>query len=172
MSKKVLEMINEQMNFELESAYIYKAMEVFVDDLQLDGFTSWLKIQSDEELAHAEGMKLFLQSVGYKPVYKAIPQPEGQYEDILDVMKKAYEHEKLVSSKIREIAKVAREEDEERAISFIQFYINEQVEEEENFSKVVTRLERIINDWPSIYVMDAEMGQRSKVVSVPGSQNN
>lgn len=168
MSKKVLEMLNEQMNFEIESAYIYKAMEVFADDLDLDGFTSWLKIQSDEEIAHAEGMKNFLQSLGHKPVFKEVPAPNSEYEDILDVMKKAYAHEKVVSARIKEIAKVAREENEERVISFIQLYIDEQVEEEENFSKVVTRLERIIHDWPSIYVMDAEMGQRSSAVTTPG----
>lgn len=171
MSKKVLDMINEQMNFEIESAYIYKAMEIYADDLELDGFTSWLKIQSDEELAHAEGMKLFLQSVDYKPVLKEIPQPEGEFEDILDVMKKAYAHEKLVSSKIKEIAKAARDEHEERAISFIQLYVDEQVEEEETFSKVVTKLERINGDWPSIYIMDAEMAQRSSAITVPGSEN-
>lgn len=168
MSKRVLEMINEQMNFEIESAYIYKAMEIFADSLDLEGFTSWLKIQADEELAHAEGMKLFLQSLDYKPVLKSIPAPNAEYTDILDVMKKALEHEKLVSSKIKEIARVAREENEERVISFIQLYIDEQVEEEENFSKVVTRLERIIHDWPSIYVMDAEMSQRSAAVTTPG----
>lgn len=167
MNKKVLDMINEQMNFEIESAYIYEAMEVFAEDLDLEGFTSWLKIQVDEELAHAEGMKLFLQSLGYKPVFKEIPAPKAEYKDILDVMEQALEHEKLVSSKIKEIAKVAREENEERVFSFIQLYIDEQVEEEESFTKVVTRLERIIHDWPSIYVMDAEMAQRSSTVTTP-----
>lgn len=170
MSKKVLDMINEQMNFELESAYIYKAMEVYADDLELEGFASWLKIQTDEELAHAEGMKIFLQSVDYKPVYKAMPEPKAEYDDILDVMKTAFEHEQLVSSKIKEIAKASRDEGEERAISFIQAYVDEQVEEEETFSKLVTRLERIIDDWPSIYIMDNELGQRPANVSIPGQE--
>lgn len=170
MSEKVLEMINEQMNFEVESAYVYKAMEVFADSLDLEGFTSWLKIQADEELAHAEGMKLFLQSVDYMPVFKDVPAPKNEYKDILDLMEQALEHEKLVSSKIKEIARVAREENEERVISFIQLYIDEQVEEEENFSKIVTRLERIIHDWPSIYVMDAELSKRSTSVTTPGSE--
>lgn len=163
-------MINEQMNFELESAYIYKAMEVYVDSLDLDGFTQWLNVQVDEEIQHAEGMKDFLQSVGYKPVYRAIPEPKSEYEDLLDVMKSALKHEKLVSSKIREIANIAREEGDERVISFIKWYIDEQVEEEETFSKIVTRLERIIHDWPSIYVMDAEVGTRTSTASTPTAE--
>ena len=119
MSKKVLDMINEQMSFEIESALIYKSMEVYAADMDLDRFASWLDTQSEEELLHAEGMKDFLLSVGYKPSYKAIPAPEAEYEDILDVMKKAFAHEQLVSSKIRKIAEVAREENDERVISFI-----------------------------------------------------
>lgn len=163
MSKKVFDMINEQMSFEIESALIYKSMEVYAADIDLDGFASWLDTQAEEELLHAEGMKDFLLSVDYKPTYKVIPQPEAEYEDILDVMKKAFEHEKLVSSKIREIAKVAREEDDERVISFIKLYIDEQVEEEDTFNKVVTKLERINGNWPSLYFMDAEMAKRPSV---------
>jgi ferritin len=167
MSKKVLDMINEQMSFEIESALIYKAMEVYAADIELEGFSHWLDTQAEEELLHAEGMKDFLLSVGYKPVYKSIPEPKADFEDILDVMKQAYEHEKLVSSKIKEIAKAAREEDDERVISFIKLYIDEQVEEEDTFSKVVTKLERINGNWPSLYLMDAEMAARPGVIPEP-----
>ena len=76
---EVLELLNEQMNFEFESAYIYKAMSAFTDDLDLDGFTKWLDIQVEEEVMHGEGMRKFLQSVGYKPHYKAIPEPKDDY---------------------------------------------------------------------------------------------
>ena len=159
MDKKILDLINEQMNFEFESAYIYKAMAAYTDDLDLEGFTTWMDQQVTEEINHAEGMKNFLQSVGYKPVYKAIPEPRSEYESVLDVMKSALDHEKEVTRRITHIAQEANGVDE-RVRSFIQWYIDEQVEEEETFTKIVTRLERVGNDWPSIYILDNELGQR------------
>lgn len=156
---EVLDLLNEQMNFEFESAYIYKAMSAFTDDLDLDGFTKWLDIQVEEEVMHGEGMRKFLQSIGYKPHYKAIPEPKDDYRTILEVIKTALDHEKEVTQRITEISDKARDEDA-RVFSFIQWYIDEQVEEEDNFTKMLTRLERVGDDWHSIYMLDQELGQR------------
>ena len=161
MERKILDLINEQMNFEYESAYIYKAMAAYTDDLDLDGFTTWLDHQVDEEIIHGEGMKNFLQSVGYKPVYEAIAKPSGEFDSVLDLMKTALDHEKEVTRRITNIAKEANGVDE-RVRSFIQWYIDEQVEEEETFNKIITRLERVGDDWHSIYILDAELGQREE----------
>ena len=155
----ILDLLNEQMNFEYESAYIYKAMSAYTNDEELDGFTSWLDLQVDEEIVHGEGMRKFLQSVGYKPHYTAMAEPKSDYESVLDVMQTALEHEKEVTIRITNIANEARESDA-RVFSFIQWYIDEQVEEEENFSKIIRRLERIGDDWHSIYMLDQELGQR------------
>ena len=155
----VLDLLNEQMNFEYESAYIYKAMSAYTDDLDLDGFTTWLDIQVDEEIMHGEGMRKFLQSVGYRPHYKAISEPKSDYDSILEVLKTALEHEKEVTKRIIEISDKAREEDA-RVFSFIQWYIDEQVEEEENFTKMITRMERVGDDWHSIYMLDQDLGKR------------
>lgn len=163
MSEKVLDLLNEQMNFEFESAYIYKAMSAFTDDLDLDGFTSWLDTQVDEEVFHGEGMRKFLQSCGYKPHYTAIAAPKEDYKDVLEVMKTALAHEKEVTKRIINISNVAKDEDP-RVFSFIQWYIDEQVEEEESFSKIITRLERIGDDWHHIYMLDQELGQRGPAV--------
>lgn len=159
MSEKILELLNEQMNFEFESAYIYKAMSAYTDDLDLDGFTKWLDLQVEEEIMHGEGMREFLQSVGYKPHYTAIPEPKSDYKSVLDVMKTALEHEKEVTKRITNISNESRSEDP-RVFSFIQWYIDEQVEEEENFNKIITRLERVGDDWHSVYMLDQELGQR------------
>lgn len=159
MSENVLDLLNEQMNFEYESAYIYKAMSAYTDDLDLDGFTSWLDIQVEEEILHGEGMRKFLQSVGYKPHYAAISEPKADYSSVTDVIKSALEHEKEVTRRITHIADVARDSDH-RVFSFIQWYIDEQVEEEENFTKMLTRLERVGDDWHSVYMLDNELGKR------------
>lgn len=155
----LLDKLNEQMNFEYESAYIYKAMAAYTDDLDLDGITKWLETQTKEEIFHGEGMRKFLQSVGYKPYYTAIEESKNNYGSLLEVMKTALDHEKEVTRRITEIANQAREEDA-RVFSFIQWYIDEQVEEEESFEKIIKRLERVGDDWHSIYMLDQELGQR------------
>ena len=134
-------------------------MSSYTEDLDLYWFTTRLDIQVEEEVMHGEGMRKFLQSVGYKPHYKAIPEPKDDYRSILEVIKTALEHEKEVTKRITEIADKAREQDA-RVFSFIQWYIDEQVEEEENFTKMVSRLERVGDDWHSIYMLDQELSQR------------
>lgn len=156
---KVLELLNDQMNFEYESAYVYKAMAAYTDRLELDGFTHWFDGQVREEIGHGEKMKNFLQEVGYDVRYKAIAEPKFDYESLVDVFKAALEHEKEVTRRIHEIAEVAKSEDP-RVYSFIQWYINEQVEEEDTVAKIITRLERINGNWGGIYILDGQLGAR------------
>ena len=156
---KVLDLLNEQMNFEYESAYIYKAMAAYTDRLELDGFTNWFDQQVKEEIEHGEAMKHFLQEVGYDVRYKAIGEPQYDYESLVDVFKAALDHEKEVTRRITEIAKLAREEDL-RVFSFLKGFIDEQVEEEDTVGKIVTRLERINGNWGGIYILDGQLGRR------------
>ena len=156
---KVLDLLNEQMNFEYESAYIYKAMAAYTDRLELDGFTNWFDQQVKEEIEHGEAMKHFLQEVGYDVRYKAIGEPQYDYESLVDVFKAALDHEKEVTRRITEIAELAREEDL-RVFSFLKGFIDEQVEEEDSVGKIVTRLERINGNWGGIYILDGQLGRR------------
>lgn len=156
---KVLDLLNEQMNFEYESAYIYKAMAAYTDRLELDGFTHWFDSQVKEEIEHGEAIKHFLQEVGYDVRYKAIAEPQYDYESLVDVFKAALAHEKEVSRRIYEIAELSKEEDL-RVFSFIKGFIDEQVEEEDTVGKIVTRLERINGNWGGIYILDHELGYR------------
>ena len=156
MSEKLLEMINDQMNFELQSAYEYKAMQIYADDEEFEGFAHWFGHQVREEIEHAEKMTKFLQEVGYK----AMEAPNEEFEDLLDVTKKALDHEKEVTRRIHEIAKAAREEGDERVISFIQLFVDEQVEEEDTFGKLVTRLERINGNYGGLYILDGQLAHR------------
>ena len=156
---KVLDLLNEQMNFEYESAYIYKAMAAYTDRLELDGFTNWFDQQVKEEIEHGEAMKHFLQEVGYDVRYKAIGEPQYDYESLVDVFKAALDHEKEVTRRITEIAELAREEDL-RVFSFLKGFIDEQVEEEDTVGKIVTRLERINGNWGGIYILDGQLGRR------------
>lgn len=160
MNEKLLDMINEQMNFELQSAYIYKAMQIYASDQEFEGFAIWLREQVKEEVEHATKMENFLLDVGYKPVYKSLEKPNDEYKDLLDVAKTALNHEKEVTRRIHEIAHKAREEKDEIVISFIKWYVDEQVEEEDNFSKLVTRLERINGNYGGLYILDGQLAKR------------
>ena len=160
MDKKILDLINEQMNFEFESAYIYKAMAAYTDDLDLEGFTTWMDQQVTEEINHGEGMKNFLQSVGYKPVYKAIPEPKAEYDSVLDVMKSALEHEKEVTRRIRELFDAAHEIKFYEVYTLLQKFIDEQIEEEATFDNIIAKLERTENSNAGLAILDHEMAQR------------
>ena len=160
MSEKLLEMLNEQVDCELQSAYEYKAMQIYADDEEFEGFAHWFGHQVREEIEHAEKMTKFLQEVGFKPVYKAIEAPNTDFADLLDVTKQALDHEKEVTIRIHEIAKAAREEGDERVISFIQGFVDEQVEEEDTFGKLVTRLERINGNYGGLYILDGQLAHR------------
>ena len=156
---KVLDLLNEQMNFEYESAYIYKAMAAYTDRLELDGFTHWFDEQVKEEIEHGEAMKHFLQEVGYDLRYKAIAEPQYDYESLVDVFKAALAHEKEVTRRITEIAELAKDEDL-RVFSFLKGFIDEQVEEEDSVGKILTRLERINGNWGVIYILDGQLARR------------
>lgn len=157
--------MNEQMNFELESAYIYKTMTAYLMDLNLDGMAHFMEVQENEELLHAEDFKNALQSFGYKVKYRPIDPGKGEFESVLDVFKKALEHEKLVSKRIRDLYDLSLEQKDIAAQVFLFKYISEQIEEEDNFTKLVSRLERVSHDWTGLYQMDEVLAKRPKAGS-------
>ncbi|MDO5027245.1 MAG: ferritin [Tissierellia bacterium] len=154
------EKFNEQMNFEFESAYIYRTMAAYMADMDLDGFEHFFDMQVNEELIHAEDFKNALQRLGQKVKYRPLDPGTGEFEGIEDVFKKALEHEKLVSSKIKELYEESLSQPERYATVFLQKYLDEQVEEEETFTKLITQLERVHGNWAGIYQLDALLASR------------
>lgn len=156
----VLDKLNEQLNYEYESAYIYKQMAIFADSQDLPGFKHWLNKQAQEEVEHAEKMVEFLSDVGYDVKLTGMSAPKCEYSDIKEVVADAFAHEKEVTARINEIYDLAVEENDRRVVSFIQWYIDEQVEEEANFDALTTRLERINGNWGGMYILDHELHRR------------
>ncbi|HMM31590.1 MAG TPA: ferritin [Clostridia bacterium] len=157
---KLYDALNEQMNFELESAYIYAAMSAYLDTLNMKGMVHFMDHQAKEEVEHAERFKKFLQETGYGVKYRALNPGDGQFASIDEVFKKALAHEKVVTSRIHALAEQAREEKELRVQNMIAWFVDEQIEEEETFSVLVERLERINGQWNGLYILDAEMAHR------------
>jgi|SRR5690554_5898154 len=157
---KLYDGLNEQMNFELESAYIYATMSAYLDELNMKGMTHFIDEQVKEEMEHAERIKNFLQETGYGIKYRPLDPGNGGFESILDVFKKALAHEKVVTGRIHDLVKEARDEGEQRVLNLLTWFVDEQIEEEDTFGVLVERLERINGQWNGLYILDKELAAR------------
>ena len=160
MDNKILDQINEQMNFELESAYIYAAMSAWLADENWNGYAHFMNKQMFEELEHAQKMVSYLQERGYAVEYAEIPKPKNDYGSLEEIFQTAYDHEKLVSQKCNDIYLAAKEAQDNPSEIFMQWYVTEQVEEEDTFDGIIARLDRINGSIPGLYMFDKEMGMR------------
>jgi len=151
---KILEKINEQMNFELESGYIYLSMAAYLKDRGFDGMSDFMHKQAHEEYEHAMKMYGFLTSVGKLPVFESINKPAANYKSELDVFQQALQHEKKVTSRVNDLVDLAREENDKRVEIFLQWYVTEQVEEEDVFTDLVLKLERTDGKFNALYLLD------------------
>ena len=159
-NKNLLNNLNEQYNFELESAYIYRAMAHWCETNDWSGYAHFLYRQEAEEIEHADKMKSYLFEVGYNVKLKAIAEPKSDYTSLEEIFKTALEHEKLVTSRIRKLSAEAREIGDYASEDLLHWYITEQVEEEASFNEIITRLERIDGSMSGLYIFNNEMAAR------------
>ncbi|MDO5649603.1 MAG: ferritin [Gallicola sp.] len=160
MDNKILDQINKQMNFELESAYIYAAMEAWFENEDWGGFAHFMKKQAGEEVEHAQKMIGYLQERGYAVEYDAIPKPKNDYGSIEEIFQAAYDHEKEVTKRCNDIYMAAKEAKDNASEIFMQWYVMEQLEEEATFDAIMTRLERIAGSSSGLYIYNGEMYRR------------
>ncbi len=161
-SKKMLDAINEQINLELNSAYIYYGMVAYFEAEDYSGMAHWLNIQAKEELEHAQRLFDFVNEVGEKVTLGALDKPSVDYKDPLDVFKAGLEHEKFITASIQKLYELAKSEKQYAAEEMLRWFINEQVEEENNFSHIVTLLERAAGKSGSLMMIDGKLGQREE----------
>lgn len=161
-SEKINEAMNEQINKEFYSGYLYLSMSAHLKELGLFGFASWLKIQAKEEVEH--GLKILdylLERESYVTL-KQIYTPEFEFNGILSVFKTLYEHECCITNSVMNIAKLAEDECDRKTLSFIDWFIEEQTEEEKQVSDIIKRLELFGENKVALYLMDKELFQREK----------
>lgn len=159
-SEKLNKAINDQINFEMESENIYLAMQAYCNSIDLDGFANFFDAQVKEERFHAMKFFDYVNQVGGRVEIGAIKGPNNNFNSILDVFKTAYAHEQIVTKKIYNLMDLAMEERDHATISFLQWFIDEQVEEEDTFSTLVSKLDRIKDNETAIYMLDKELQQR------------
>ncbi|MCF0206305.1 MAG: ferritin [Bacteroidales bacterium] len=161
MNKKVSELINDQINKEFYSAYLYLDMSNFFESKGLAGFANWYKVQAQEERDHAMLFYQYLQNNGEKVTLKAIDQPDKTFKNIMDPLKAGLEHEKYVTSLIDNIYAAADKANDYRTMQLLQWFIKEQGEEEKNANDLITRVELFGGDARALYMLDQELAARA-----------
>lgn len=158
--EEIQEALNDQINAELYSAYIYLSMAADLGDRGLDGFETWMHSQAIEEVNHAMRLYQYLESRGGRVELEEIEKPKSKWDSPLQIFKDAYEHEQYVTGRINELADLAEEKNDRATLQMLQWFIDEQVEEEESAEEIVDRLEMVGDDSSALLMMDKEMGQR------------
>ena len=160
MNKKVYKVFNEQVQAELYSAYMYLAMSVHLEDENFKGMAHWMRLQYEEEREHAFRLMKFMQERGVKPELLQIDMPLAEYGTPLEVFSKALEHEKYVTSRIHEMYEVAMKEKDYAAMSHLLWFIDEQVEEEDQTREIVDKLMMVGDNMNGLFVIDSQLGSR------------
>ncbi len=154
--------INEQIKYELYSAYMYLAMSAYCSDRNLGGFADWLKLQAQEEVAHAMRFYDFLVERGGRVVLQAIDEPPREYGSPLEVMQKSLDHERFVTSRINGLYELAAKEGDYPAQVMLQWFITEQVEEENSIDDIVQQMLMFGYEGPVLLMLDQRLGARTE----------
>ena len=165
MNAKVKELLNQQINKEFYSAYLYLDFSNYYERVGLDGFANWYKIQAQEERDHAMLFYQYLQNNDELVELDAIAKPDKVFSDNMGPLKAALEHEQYVTSLINDIYAAAYDVRDFRAMQFLDWFVKEQGEEEKNADGMVKKFELYGNDPKSLYMLDSEMAAR--VYSAP-----
>lgn len=161
LTDKLLGLLNNQVNKEHYSSYLYLSMAAYFEAEGLSGFAKWMKVQSEEEYEH--GMKFFefINDRGKKVVLEAIARPEETWKDAADVFNKVLEHEKHVTSLINTIYAQAVDDKDYPTQVMLHWFINEQVEEEKNAQQIVDQLKMIGSNKNNLMMLDHALGKRA-----------
>jgi len=161
LSKTMQDALNEQIQKEYQSSYLYLAMAAYCEASNLPGSAAWMRIQSQEELKHA--MKLYDHIVdrGGRVMLQAIQQPPVEYKSALDIFEKALAHEQLVTASIHKLYALSLKENDYPAQIMLQWFVTEQVEEEKSAGLVVEQLKAVGESKTSLLLLDRHLGKRA-----------
>ena len=159
-SKKLESGLNDQIQFEFASAYLYLSMSVWFESKSLQGFANWMRIQFQEEQAHALHMLDYVNERGGNVKLQAIEMPKNNWKNSIEVFKETLAHEQMVTKRINNLVTIASEEKDHATFNFLQWYVSEQVEEEAGASQILEQLKLINGTGPGLFMMDKEMQAR------------
>lgn len=161
-SKKMQEAINEQINKELYSEYLYLSMAAYFDALGYEGFAHFMKVQAKEEHEHAMKFYEYLTDRGGRVILKQIDEPQIDFDSVDEVFELSYKHEQFVTKSINELVDLAIKENDHASVSFLNWFVDEQVEEEATMDAILTKLEMIDGKGMGLLMLDRELAKREE----------
>ena len=161
LSKKVVELLNDQVNKEFYSAYLYLDMSNYYKNEGLDGFANWYKVQAQEERDHAVLFMDYMQQNGEAVVLEAIAKPDKEYKAFIDPLQESAKHERYVTGLIHNIYGAAYEEKDFRTMQFLDWFVKEQAEEEDTADDMIKKYELFGSDSKGLYMLDNELSSRA-----------
>jgi ferritin len=167
--EKVQTALNDQLNWELFSAYIYLAMAAYCESVNLPGFANWMKVQAQEEVTHAMKFYDFVNERGGRVTFAAIEAPPVEWDSPLAAFEHAYKHEQGVSERINKLVDLAVAEGDHATNGFLQWFVTEQVEEEASVDEIIQRLKLVGKEGGGLFILDRELAQRVFVPPATGS---
>ena len=165
LDQKVAGLLNEQVNKEFYSAYLYLDFSNFYKSRSLDGYANWYEIQAREEMDHAMAIRRYLLDNDFKPTMEAIDKPDKTFDNDLAPLEAGLEHEEYVTKLIHTIYDAADEVRDFRTMRFLDWFVEEQGEEEKNASEMVSRYALFGHDPKGLYALDSEYKSRTYVPS-------
>lgn len=159
---KLTKAINDQINMEFFSAYLYLSMATYYQDEHLPGFAKWMKVQAKEEVEHAMKFIGYLQERGEKVELAAISAPGVNWKDSLSILEASLKHEKQVTASINKIMDQAVAAKDYPAVDLLTWFCKEQVEEENNFTDLIADMKRVGTNGPALIMMDRALALRSE----------
>jgi len=161
LSPKVYEALNRQINAELFSSYLYLSMAAYFESADLKGMAHWMRIQAEEEKAHAMRIFDFLNDRGGRVTLAAIEAPKVEWKSPLEAFEDAYRHEQKISGMIGDLMNLVGVERDGAGHDFLEWFVREQVEEEAAAQLIVAQLKRVGDSGVGLYLIDQELGKRT-----------
>ena len=165
-SEKMQVALNDQLNKELFSSYLYLAMAAYFEDQNLTGMSQWMRLQADEEHQHALKFYDFLIRVGSRVKLGQIDEPKFEWDNPQQAFEEAYAHEQFISKSIDQLADLAIDERDHSTNTFLHWFVDEQVEEEAAASEIVQKFNLIGDSKSGLFMLDRELGSRTASAAV------
>ena len=160
LSKKVEKALNDHLNMEYSSAYVYQAMAAYFSDINFSGFAAWMDNQAEEERTHARKIYDYILERGGKVALSEIRAPKSQYKSALEAFEDSLKHEKAVTKSIEKLYVLAKDEKDFGTEVFLQWFITEQIEEESTVESIIDKFKMLEGTNTALYLLNNELGSR------------
>lgn len=161
-SEKMQNAINDQINAELESAYIYLSMSAYFEAGNYRGFARWMRLQSEEEKGHADRLFNYLVDRGGRVILKELPAPKSDFKSPEEVYQITLDHERKITAKINKLNELAAAEKDHATVAHLQWFVTEQVEEEATAEGILNQIRMVESKPGSLFYIDRHIGKRGK----------